>query len=536
VTVGSVRGAPDVGDEPDPSDIFFEKSPVPLFIADLDSGRILRANEAALRQYRYPRAEFLDLPLRGLWAEGEFARFVAAVRNSGGAGLRSAGVFGQVRKDGSPIQTDIWHQDLPLPGHTALLVSAPDVTEHARAAAAEAEQRALAEALRDSAAALNSTLDFDEVLTRILENTARVMPHDTVDIMRVDRGVARIVRGRGFERFGLEETQVLDLEFPLDRFPNLRLLAETHQPRVTADTRTDPLWVEVAGLEWVRSHVGSPIVSRDRLIGVLNLSSATQAFYTPQDAPRLRAFADQSAIALENSRLYSEVRASRERLQALSIRLLDVQEAERRFIASELHDEIGQSLTGLKLLLDMASTGRGPKVRERLEESRRMAAELMDRVQDLSLDLRPSMLDDLGLLPALLSLMERFSSRSGVEVDFEHQGIDTRFDPRLETAAYRIVQEAITNAARHSGARQASVRVSVDGQALVLRIEDRGRGFDASGLLARYESSGLSGMQERARLSGGDLTIESAPGNGTRLVARLPLQGHLERRRRGGRA
>jgi hypothetical protein len=177
-------------------------------------------------------------------------------------------VFGQVRKDGTAIQTDIWHQDLPLPGHAARLVSAHDVTEHARAAAAEAEQRVLAEALRDSAAALNSTLDFDEVLTRILENTARVMPHDTVDIMRVDRGVARIVRGRGFERFGLEEARVLDLEFPLDRFPNLRLLAETRQPRVTTDTRTDPLWVEVAGLEWVRSHVGSPIVARpvDRVL------------------------------------------------------------------------------------------------------------------------------------------------------------------------------------------------------------------------------------------------------------------------------
>jgi signal transduction histidine kinase len=217
----------------------------------------------------------------------------------------------------------------------------------------------------------------------------------------------------------------------------------------------------------------------------------------------------------------------------LSIRLLDVQEAERRFIASELHDEIGQSLTGLKLLLDMAVTARGKKKTERLEEARRMAAELMDRVQDLSLDLRPSMLDDLGLLPAVLSLLERFTARSGIEVQFDHEGLDRRFAPRVETAAYRIIQEALTNVARHSGADRVRVSLRVERGAIHLGVDDGGRGFDASALMARHDSSGLNGMQERARLAGGDLTIESSPGAGTHLRASLPLRGHLERRRRG---
>jgi signal transduction histidine kinase len=133
------------------------------------------------------------------------------------------------------------------------------------------------------------------------------------------------------------------------------------------------------------------------------------------------------------------------------------------------------------------------------------------------------MLDDLGLLPALLWLVERYTAQTGVRVSFERGPLPERFDPAVETAAYRIVQEALTNVARHAGVREAVVRLWADADWLGLQVEDRGAGFDPRAVAG--PSAGLSGMRERAQLLGGHLEVESAPGQGTRVTAGLPLRG-----------
>jgi signal transduction histidine kinase len=142
----------------------------------------------------------------------------------------------------------------------------------------------------------------------------------------------------------------------------------------------------------------------------------------------------------------------------------------------------------------------------------------------LSLNLRPALLDDLGLLAALLWQFERFTAHTRVRVNFVHAGLEGRpCRPEVETAAYRIVQEALTNIARHSGADEAQVRLCVEGGRLLVRIEDQGRGFEPTITLDPEESSGMVGMRERATLLGGHLHIESSPGAGTRIQAELPL-------------
>ncbi len=145
-------------------------------------------------------------------------------------------------------------------------------------------------------------------------------------------------------------------------------------------------------------------------------------------------------------------------------------------------------------------------------------------MRDLSLRLRPSMLDDLGLLPALLWHVERFAAQTRVRASLEHRGLEGRLPPEVETAAYRIVQEALSNVARHAGVEECAVRVWLEGGVLHVRVEDEGRGFDARTHEARMPSTGLSGMRERATLLGGRLTVESAPGRGTRLAAELPVR------------
>ena len=153
-----------------------------------------------------------------------------------------------------------------------------------------------------------------------------------------------------------------------------------------------------------------------------------------------------------------------------------------------------------------------------------VANELIGRVRDLSLELRPAMLDDLGLLAALRWHFERYTERTDVTVNFEQVGVEgRRFPPEIETAAYRIVQEALTNVARHAGVTSATVRLWADERALGVQIEDKGAGFVPDVSMAPNRG-GLAGMRERVALLGGELDVESSPGAGARLTAEIPLR------------
>ena len=217
-----------------------------------------------------------------------------------------------------------------------------------------------------------------------------------------------------------------------------------------------------------------------------------------------------------------------DRLQALSRRLMEVQELERRKIALELHDEIGQVLTGLKLTLEVTSRLPVHELGNSLDQARGLVNELMARVRNLSLDLRPAILDDFGLLPTLLWHFEHYTAQTQVRVNFKHSGLEKRrFPPDIETAVYRLVQEALTNVARHANVNDVTVRVWTQGETLSIEVEDIGRGFDVESVAGR-ETSGLAGMRERATLLGGQLQIDSQVGEGTRLVAEFNLQSERE--------
>jgi signal transduction histidine kinase len=210
------------------------------------------------------------------------------------------------------------------------------------------------------------------------------------------------------------------------------------------------------------------------------------------------------------------------RFQA-SKRLVNVQETERRHMARELHDQIGQLLTGLRFLLEPNTGLPGEALKARFEQARIIVDDLLNRVRGLSFDLRPADLDQLGLLPAFLALFERYKAQTAVLVNFKHQGMERRFSSEVETGAYRIVQEALTNAARHAGVPEIKVRVWTGTNLLNLQIEDRGRGFDPEAVRNTARSSGLIGMQERVMLLRGHMTIESSLGSGTTITVELPL-------------
>jgi PAS domain S-box-containing protein len=210
-----------------------------------------------------------------------------------------------------------------------------------------------------------------------------------------------------------------------------------------------------------------------------------------------------------------ELGESATRLHRLSLRLVRVQEQERRRLARELHDGIGQVLTAAKLRAQ-GSLERAPEVAAVIED----LDQILEQVRSLSLNLRPSMLDDLGLAATLRWYMNQQSALGKFEVELDLKGLEARLDPDVETAAYRIVQEAVTNVMRHAEARKVRVRAWRRDAEFELEISDDGRGFDP---LARESHGGLLGMRERATLLGGSWVIHSAPDSGCIVRATLPL-------------
>jgi PAS domain S-box-containing protein len=280
----------------------------------------------------------------------------------------------------------------------------------------------------------------------------------------------------------------------------------------------------------IRTMISLPLVSNGELIGNLNVASTGEVrLPTPEELHLLVALADQATIAISKARLFEQVLEGSKRLQLLSEQLVEIQEAERRNLARELHDEIGQLLTSLRLNLDLANRALPTEqadvkeAQNQLTRANETTAQLLGRIREISLDLRPTLLDDLGLLPALLVQFERFSTHTDLQVHFKHSGVESRFSAQVETVAYRVVQEALTNVVRHAQTNEAFVRLWADKQFLRLQVEDHGLGFDPQIIQIPNQTSGLSGMQERVSLCSGLFEIESEPGKGTCLTVELPL-------------
>lgn len=234
---------------------------------------------------------------------------------------------------------------------------------------------------------------------------------------------------------------------------------------------------------------------------------------------------DQMAQALETREL--EHKRASHKLQVLSQRLVEVQEAERRHIARELHDEIGQSLTAAEMNLQAAlQSPRASSLQRRLEDSVKAVERVLEQVHDLSLNLRPSMLDDLGLEPALRWYTHRQADLTGMRAEFRAEPLEERLDPLIETECFRVAQEALTNVVRHAQASVVQVELSRSNNHIHLCVRDDGVGFDVGALrteAVQGASLGLLSMEERTSLAGGGLEFTSSPGAGTEVHAWFPL-------------
>lgn len=274
----------------------------------------------------------------------------------------------------------------------------------------------------------------------------------------------------------------------------------------------------------------APMVSRDKLIGLLSIWSSD---LQESDLSDMMTFASQLAVAIDNARLYEAVTHQRERLRAMGRRLSETQEIERRELARELHDRVGQSLSALSITLGVISaqiaraqvenkdsavlTSLLSSITERVKDALVLVEETTHGIRNLMTDLRPVLLDDYGLVPTLRWYATQLIARTGIDVQVQGD-LSGRLKSPVETALFRIAQEALNNAIKYANATQINISVEEMNNSVKLVVADNGVGFDLEGLAAEeHQGRGLTIMSERAEAVGGRFTIESKPGHGTRV-------------------
>jgi len=295
-----------------------------------------------------------------------------------------------------------------------------------------------------------------------------------------------------------------------------RVLARQSSERVDAVLDDPDVDNETMRLIGARSGLWVPLVVRGRAIGVLAAHDKLghDVRFTDTDLRLAETFAARGALAVDLSE-----RIARDSLR----RVVEAQELERRRLARELHDETGQALTsillGLKALEEKLDDEHS---RAAAGELRELVVATLQDVRRLAVELRPSALDDFGLVAALERLTASISEQTGIRIDFEPALATERLPEEVETALYRIVQESLTNVVKHAQARNVSVLLALKSGAVKAMIEDDGRGFDPAERAA--EGFGLVGMRERLGLLGGRLEVESSEGAGTTIAAEVPLR------------
>ena len=427
---------------------------------------------------------------------------------------------------------------MPFANHAAIAV------ENARLLEAERAARREAETLCAANLAFTQTLHLTTVLETLLEHLARLVPYDSATALLIDAETGRVsvYAARGFHDPALTRQQTFDA-------PTHALFSaviSSGRSLLVADTNAEPAWKRVPGAEHVRNWLCVPLVAGGKVIGVYSVDKAEPGFFTDEHRRLAEALAAQAAVAIQNARLYDQVRryagemeqrvaereqaeaqlrGSHEQLRNLAARLQSVREEERTNIAREIHDELGQALTGLKMDLAWMSN-RLPEEQQVLQEKSASMLRLIDTtiqsVRKISTALRPGILDDLGLTAAIEWQAQDFQTRTGVRCDFITEREDLHLDRDRATAVFRIFQETLTNVARHARASEVIISLTEQSGTLVLEVRDNGRGVTEREL-ADPQSLGLLGMRERALVFGGEVSISGAPGAGTTVTARIPL-------------
>ena len=287
--------------------------------------------------------------------------------------------------------------------------------------------------------------------------------------------------------------------------------------------------------EGLKGLAAVPLLSKEKMMGIIAAFSTETECFNNEAVNLLSILAGQAGIAVENAHLYESTRQKQRLVEQLLGKLIQAQEEERKRMAAEIHDTIAQSLVGIltKVQTCRALVKKDPSlIAERLEDLKDLVSENVREVREIIFNLRPSSLDDLGLIPSLENYIKRFERETNIFVEFLINNRDRRLSTSAETAVFRIIQEALTNVKKHSNADRVLVRLTLDPKMLSLRIADNGEGFDWDEVTERFlrgDSHGLQGMKERVSLLGGTFKVSTEKEKGCIVSAQLPVSNKEEK-------
>jgi PAS domain S-box-containing protein len=431
-----------------------------------------------------------------------------------------------------------WFENRIYPSESGHSIFFTDITDRKRAdaerdrlLASETAARGDAETALRRLNAIHSITDsalvqlgLDQLLAELLSRLRQALRADRSAFSLVDDDRMLVTRAAD----GVDMSVMGEVRVPFGEGLTGRIAAE-NRPLVADPFSIDPTGIQGLPrpelMPW-RAAAGAPLRIGGKVMGVVTVAFDRPHQFTDEELKLLLIVADRVAPAIERAQLVEAAKTAHDRLGALSRRLLSAQEEERRRLARELHDELGQVLTAVKINLESLERRPGAlPLSSALREAIGSVDDAMQTVRDLALDLRPSVLDDLGLPAALRSHADRLARDARLEA---HLSIDAvpHLEPDLEIACFRVAQEALTNIARHAGASHVWLDLHLVAEGLELRVRDDGTGFDVPTARERAvggTSMGLLGMEERVSLVGGEFEVVAEPGSGTYVRARFPV-------------
>ncbi len=507
-----------------------------LIVVDQDY-RIVQANEAVLARHGKSIAEVIgqycynvshglpelcrpphhECPLKVVWETGRPARVthVHVYDTDNGRRQRYVDIIA------SPI-TDSQGNVIAV---TELM---RDVTEAKELEMKIAEAHRYLSALNTVASVVTQSLDLDTVLTSALDKTLEIMRQDTGGILLLDETKQQLCYR---VHHGLSREYAQGVCFRVGEGLAGRV-AQTGKSilveDISLDSRAAP--TDLITAEGPRAFASVPLCSKENLLGVITIASREARKFSSEDIQLLESIAAQIAIAIENAKLHQEVQRQDENRGELLREIFSIQEEERRRIARELHDETTQTLASLAASLE-ALAGALPEgadeVKARLRKLQSLSVSILDEIHRLIYELRPTLLDDLGLVAASRWLVENNLEAAGIDSNFKTKGRVKRLPAQIETTLFRVIQEVIYNIAKHAHAKTASVTLGFQKNTIRVHVEDDGRGFDVEEAIRSKERPrglGLLGMRERVQLLNGAFNIRSRPeGGGTEIDVEIPL-------------
>lgn len=385
-------------------------------------------------------------------------------------------------------------------------------------------------ALYEISKQIASRVDIDQILATVVKNTMWLFECQFVSVSTFDNDSGLITyRSMVGNRTNWSKTKI----YQAKRGMAGRVIANNNVFTIedlTGDASVNSSEFPNFLAEEIKSAAGVPLSYKGRVIGVLTIAFRKNYKFSEQDINLLTGIADHLVVAIEYARLYQTTYEHSRAMELLSARFTKIQEEERKKISRELHDSVGQALTALFLNLDLLNADmevKTPATTERIRSMKLIVDETLRDIRQIAFELRPAILDDFGIIPALRLFIHRFSRQTGIPISLEIPDKLPQRVPLIEAMLYRIVQEVISNISKHSKATHAQISLCVNNNRVILDVIDNGIGFDATKFKHPeflYGGLGLLSMKERVTELNGTIEIQSIIKEGTKIHIEVPLK------------